>query len=261
MEWWKHKMFEIQLYYATVTDNDDQNHDDATKKGRIQVRLLPEMNKIDPTKLPWVRPFVQPGMSASNFSYISPEVDDKIWVIFTDKYFKEGYYLCGSFIDGFFSMSTIDTALGNITESITTTYPDLKFYYMVDGSILFWNTSTGDKGFYNKNGMYVLIDNLGKVYLNAKDQDVKIYNTNGYLKYTSLGVLENNGSTKSLVTHTELNTALQAFQKTIDAAIAGAITGHMHATAATGPPSPGVGATSVTTVDISSAQSDRYKED
>jgi len=171
-------MFELKLYYAEVIDNDDQNSDDGKKLGRIKVKILPQMNDIKDSLLPWIRPFVQLGMSSSQFSYVSPEIGDKVWIFYTDKYFKNGYYLCGSFIDGFFDYSTIEDELGNIAESLNTTYPNLKFYYVADGSILFWNTDTGDKGFYNNNGSYIFISADGQIYIYSKDQEMKIYNDN-----------------------------------------------------------------------------------
>jgi hypothetical protein len=171
-------MIPIKLYYAEVIDNDDQNHDDGKKLGRIKVKVLPEMKDIKDSYLPWIRPFIQKGMSSSQYSYHSPEVGDKIWVIFLDDYWKEGYYLWGAFIDGFFDYASIESDLGNIAESIDTTYPNVKFYYTPDGSLFFLNTDTGDKGFLNSNGLYVIIDTDGKSYFYFKDQEHKFYNDN-----------------------------------------------------------------------------------
>jgi len=70
------------------------------------------------------------------------------------------------------------------------------------------------------------------------------------------------GTTKQLVTHAELDTALQAFKDTIVASIASAITGHTHAGVTTGPgtSATGVGAaTSAPAVDISAAASDNVR--
>lgn len=171
-------MYEIKLYYAEVIDNDDQNHDDGEKKGRIQIRTLPEMNGIKEDYLPWVRPFFTIGMSSESFSYNSPEIGDKVWVAFIDKYWKIGYYFTGSFIDGFFDTSITDDILSNVSESIDTTYPNLKFYLIKDQSLFFFNTDTGDKGFINNNGWYFIIDTDGKSYLYFVDQEMKIYNDN-----------------------------------------------------------------------------------
>lgn len=68
-----------------------------------------------------------------------------------------------------------------------------------------------------------------------------------------------NGDSKNLVTHAELDSALQSFKGSIDIAIAGAITGHSHATAAPGTPSPGVGSAPATSLDISGAKASTLK--
>ncbi len=65
-----------------------------------------------------------------------------------------------------------------------------------------------------------------------------------------------NGEARTLVTHAELDTALQAFASSINAAIASAITGHTHSGVTTGPgvSGPGAGAGSSASVDISAAE-------
>lgn len=171
-------MYEVKLYYATVIDNDDQNHDDGSKKGRIKIKVLPEMEGIKDDFLPWVEPFFTRGMAEGSFSYHSPEIGDKVWVIFIDKFWKNGYYLTGAFISGFFAESDVTSKMGDIAETVDTIYPNLKFEYMIDGSLLFYNTDTGDKGFINKNGWYFFIDTDGKTYWYFVDQEMKIYNDN-----------------------------------------------------------------------------------
>lgn len=195
-------MYEMKLYYATVVDNDDQNHDDEKQLSRIKVRALPEMNGIEEDHLPWVRPFLPIGMSASHFSHTPPENDSKVWVIFIDDYFKNGYYLTGAFIDGFFDFSTIEDDLGNISESIDLTYPNLKFYYLPDGTIIFYNSDTGDKGIYHSNGSYDISTSDGQRYIYTKDQELKIYNdeiefllgNDGTYKIDGAGTIECNSS-------------------------------------------------------------------
>ena len=153
-------MIELKLYYAEVVANDDQTAPDATKLSRIKVRLLPEMKGIVDSYLPWVRPFLIGGMSATNFSHNPPEIGSKVWCLFTDNTFHDGYYLSGAFIDGFFQPTTVDTSLANITEVVTTVYPNLKFYLFKDGTILFENSSNGDVGVYQNSGSYIFIKSI-----------------------------------------------------------------------------------------------------
>ena len=171
-------MIELKLYYGEVINNDDSSEKEG-KLGRIQVRLLPEMKDIPTTFLPWIRPFMSEGMSSDHYSFNSPEIGDKIWCLF-DKYFKEGYYLRGAFIDGFFDYDSVTSSLSNIDETITTTYPHLKFKKFKDGSIEFHNTDTGEIGVYHNTGSYFLMDADGNIILNNKDGNAKIdINSNG----------------------------------------------------------------------------------
>jgi hypothetical protein len=245
-------MLELKIYYATVIDNDDTNAPDGEELSRIKVKILPEFKDIkNNAHLPWARPFTVHGMSSNSYSHTPPEIDDKVWVL-GNEYLTELYYINGAFIDGFFDASTVETSLGNITEAVTTTYPDLKFYQLADGTILFYNSSSGDVGIYHSTGSYLVIKSTGAFYSYTKAQEAKIYNDNGYLLLNSSGEIHASGSSKSGVTYAELNSAIQTFIS--------ALNSHVH----TGV-EPGAGASGTPTIamslNISSAQSDRYKED
>ena len=64
----------MSLHYATVIDNNDPD-----KKAKIKVRILPEMKDFAEDKLPWIRSFMNEGMSDEQYSYNPPENDSKIW--------------------------------------------------------------------------------------------------------------------------------------------------------------------------------------
>lgn len=70
------------------------------------------------------------------------------------------------------------------------------------------------------------------------------------------GTIEINGNADNAVSFADLQTALNNFKTSIDAGIAGSITGHTHLT--TGPPpaptGPGVGAAPPVTIDITAAK-------
>lgn len=72
--------------------------------------------------------------------------------------------------------------------------------------------------------------------------------------------VEIRGNSKHFVTYEDLDTALSLFQASVDTAIAGAITGHVHsAVPALGPAAPGVGAAPATSIDISASKTDNVK--
>lgn len=97
-----------------------------------------------------------------------------------------------------------------------------------------------------------------------------IYSTNAAgdtkqaeIKLDTAGNIDLNGNGKTLVTHAELDAALQAFATSIDTAITSAITGHTHGgvTTGAGTTAPGAGAASPTSVDISAAEAATLRTD
>ena len=171
-------MVELKIYYGTVIDNDDTNSDDGEKLSRVKVMLLPEMKDMASSYLPWLRPFFVKGMSADSFSHLSPEIGDKVWCIFLDNFFKDGYYFSGAFIDGFFDIDTVENTISdNITEEeINITYPNLKFKQFADGTIEFHNTDTGDRGVYHSSGAYFIINSDGNIILKKGISKIQINN-------------------------------------------------------------------------------------
>ncbi len=203
---------QLSLHYATVIDNNETN-----KKSMIKERILPEMKDFDSNKLPWVRPFINQGMSEDQYSFNPPENDSKIWVVFTDKYFKEGYYLSGSFIDGHFNYTSVQTDLNKIAELSNTAYPNIRFNRLPDGTIMFHNNSTGEVGIYHSSGQYVVIDNTGAVTI-SKNLDVD-------------GTLEVGTGSQPLTLYTSLESAMNI--------LLAALSTHVHVdplTGTTGPP-------------------------
>ena len=168
-------MITPKMYYAKVIDNDDTNLDDGRKLARISVRILPEMKDVAVKYLTWLKPFVTDGMNV-------PQVDDYVWVVFTDEYFKEGFYINDKlFLNNFFDWDTINTNISKITEVGTITYPDIKCRQYVDGTIEFHNVSTSAHGVYHSSGAYQLIDPDGNIYSKDKSGNKITMDTSGVL--------------------------------------------------------------------------------
>lgn len=117
--------------------------------------------------------------------------------------------------------------------------------------------------------LYEDADGKLSVVLDAEAETLTITDTHGntitledgVVKIESSGDIELNGNSKRLVTYAELNTAMSAFQASVDAAIAGAIVGHTHAGVMPGSSvtTPGSGAAPATSVDISSSETQTIK--
>jgi hypothetical protein len=102
-----------------------------------------------------------------------------------------------------------------------------------------------------------LSDGIALVGINPKTQVRDIDGNNARIFGPEIHL---NGNSKTLVTHAELDTALQAFKGSIDAAIAGAIVGHTHPVISIGAPTgPGAGAAPPTSLDISASATTTIK--
>lgn len=156
-------MIEMKIQKAKVMSIDDPD-----SLGKIQIKVIPEMEGVDDDLLPWVRPFSIGGMSKDHFSFNPPPVNSMVWVGFIDKYFKKGYYISGQHIDGFFSYVSAKNKADQTGDS-NTSYPNLRFYLFEDGGIVFHNSETGNFGVVHNGGSYILV----------KQDEVDI---NGHLK-------------------------------------------------------------------------------
>jgi hypothetical protein len=210
---------------AVVIDNIDPSH-----RGKIKIRIMPEMADFSEDLLPWVGIYKQgTGFSGDTGVHELPENGTLIRVLIEDwPFLKKIRYVSDDYVEGLYFYSKT-SGLTSITELGTQTYPQPIFKIYKDGTIDFHNSDTGEHGTLYKNGGYYMVQSNGQVNLNTVNRDVRIYNSSGYIALRANGDIELNGSTKNLVTHAELNTALQTFINALNL--------HTHPTAASGPPS------------------------
>lgn len=156
-------MIKLDLYYANVVDNNDED-----KLGRLQVRILPDFKDIKDALLPWAKPFVSSGFSATNYSMTLPEIGSNVWIL-ADEDFRYFRYLFGSYSEGLFDYEAIETALGDVTEMSDKEYPNVDFDLSNDGSIAFHNRVSGDHGYLHYTGTYYVIDTDGHFYVTHND--------------------------------------------------------------------------------------------
>jgi len=177
-------MNEIKLRKAIVIDNDDSNSPDKEHLSRIKVKILPELLGVDDDLLPWCRPFFQMGMSPNSITHNIPIIGSSIWMIFLDDYWKEGYYLTGRFVDGFFDFAKwedLESLIQN-DDIQAATYPNPRFFLLPDNSVLFYNTETKSKGIINHNGTYSVINGDGDWYTYFVDRTYTLYNEKGRIE-------------------------------------------------------------------------------
>jgi len=151
-------MIDIKLYLARVINNNDATLPDKKKLGRVQVRLIPEMEGIKEVDLPWARPFMLPVAN----SYIIPEISDIVYVVSLDSFYKNLFYLGVAAFDGTRDQTT---AYQQAAKFASGQYPNLKVEQYKDGTCIFRDSVTGDIGIVHKTGTILAIGGNGKVCL------------------------------------------------------------------------------------------------
>jgi len=152
-------MKKLYLEYGVV-----ESIDDPDKLGLIQIRILPQMKDIKKDLLPWAKPFINKGFSASTQSLNLPNEGDKIYV-YVDKDYRIFYYVTGAYIEGLFNYADIKSSLGAVTELSDKEYPNINFELKTDGTIFFHNRISGDTGLLHSTGTYFIIDTNGYIFL------------------------------------------------------------------------------------------------
>ncbi len=159
-------MIDIKLYLARVINNNDATLPDKKKLGRVQVRLIPEMEGIKEVDLPWARPFILPVAN----SYVTPEINDVVYVVSLDNFYKSLFYVG---IASFDNTRQQSSAYQTVSQFASGEYPSLKVEQYKDGSCVFRDSNTGDIGVVHKTGTVVAIGGDGKVYIQNDSGSLK----------------------------------------------------------------------------------------
>lgn len=192
------------------------NISDPDKKGKIKIKILPEMEKFSENMLPWVSLYTSStGTTKDTGKHITFTVNSYIRVLVEDyPFYRRIRYISDDYVEGLYVYDKV-SGLSSVTELGTQTYPEPMFQIFKDGTIEFHNTTTGEYGTFFKNGNYTLVDSNGNYFVNCKSKKIKIYNSNGYISLLENGNIELNGNTKYFVTHAELNTSLSNYSSSI----------------------------------------------
>lgn len=145
----------FNLYRGKVISLNDED-----KKGRIQVKLLPEMKDIADSKCPWFPP-LEGNSSDNELKNNPPEIGSLIFVL-ADNLFYHRYYTNFKYnIPGKFDYSKIENLLNNI-DGLDTEYQNIIFELYQDGGLSFHNRNDGSHGYYHSSGSYFLINSDGE---------------------------------------------------------------------------------------------------
>lgn len=213
----------FELHYGIVEDNDDPE-----QKGRMQVRLLPEMESVARQQLPWLMPFEGgKGIKAGTYEKDLMEVGTPVWCFFKSATFRTGWYIGGFFLENSFDFSRVSSELGSAADIDLGEYKDITFSRFKDGSIEFRNHKNGVSGHYHNSGSYVIFSSTGDIIAYSKTS-IKLYNDNssielkeapGDIEVNSNGNIIFNGSGDNLVTYNDLYQILTQLVANLDSRI------------------------------------------
>ena len=174
---------DFKIGYGIVVDNNDTNAKDGRKLGRVQVKVLPEMEGVQDELLPWLRPFQTDGMRAGNWSIDIPVNGSKIYVAYLDDNWKEGYYLHGFFLDGLLNYEDtkkwVEDLMGD--DTFIGDYPLVSMKIINNQVAIFYNKASGYIGVVHKTGSYISINASGNILLKGKGQE-KVSMTGGRIQ-------------------------------------------------------------------------------
>lgn len=141
-------MKDLSLFKALVVSNDDPD-----QTGKIQIRIQPELADVPEKDLPWATPFVSEASSSTAEKQVFV-IGSVVWCL-VDPLWQRFYFIGNKYFESHFSFAKVQSALADL--DVDTTYKDLKFTLTGDGSISFQNLSTGDCGYLQSTGSYVLV--------------------------------------------------------------------------------------------------------
>jgi hypothetical protein len=158
-------MINLNLYIGKVISTDDPD-----QKGKIQIKLLPEFKDVPDEDCIWIPSFFNQQIN-------NVAINDIVWVL-SSAYFQsnEMYYIPKYFVDGLIDFTDITNILTNVTDKGTNNYKDMRFTLYPDGSLIYFNISTGEKAIVQSDGSYILIDTSGNIYVKPHGK-FKLYNT------------------------------------------------------------------------------------
>lgn len=159
---------ELLLKNARVIDINDPD-----KQGKIKIRILPELEMVEESLLPYAIPF-STTLSESEISNNLPLINSTIRVL-VDKYWKRFYYIGNRYFYNLFDFSKVSDKLNNIND-INKDYENIKFTLHRDGGLEFHNTLDSSHGYIHKSGSYILMDSDGNIKADSKANKITVKN-------------------------------------------------------------------------------------
>lgn len=173
------------------------SNNDPDKKGRIQIRVLPDAKDIKESSLPWARNFfayLSKSKSVLNKKYFPKDSLIRVLVSQDDQSY---YFLGGLDLQGLYDFSKINDIISNVSDAGSVDYETIEFKLYENGTLWFQDNSNNNTGIIHSSGGYALFDGDGKLFIHTKN-DSKIYDSNGNkieMANSGINIEDKNGNT------------------------------------------------------------------
>ena len=150
-------MVDLKLYYGQVIDNIDKDN-----KGKIQVKILPEMKDVPDNETIWCHPFVG---GEKTVKLDVPEIGEKVWVLSEPDFVFGAFYIGESSLNGAVDLASIKSSINGVAPVGDISEVEFKSYS--SGNIVFINKKTGAMGFIHNKGTTAIVDGDGNFIIEA----------------------------------------------------------------------------------------------
>lgn len=128
---------------------------DPEKRGRIQLRIYPELLDVPDSDLPWVEP------STRMKTHIVPKIESFVFVEVSDDWTFFRYEQKSPYVSALYPYEKIKESLDSAKNIGDHEYPQPMAYLMEDGSTYFHNEETGECGLIHSSGLHIILKDDG----------------------------------------------------------------------------------------------------
>ena len=153
-----------------ISDNDSAGAPSwiTPKTGCVKVRVFPETVDVLDSDLPWAMPddAGPEGTKSGQGKHDPPKVGSYVKVRIEDPQLKQIFYTSGQMFSSVYPYTESVSKI-SVDGYVKPTYPEPRLLELPDGSVVFWDSTTGDMGIQHKTGAYAFISAAGDVKVKA----------------------------------------------------------------------------------------------
>lgn len=164
------------------------NIQDVEQKGRVQVRIYPELVDVPDSDLPWATPLIE-----QNIHHVPP-LNSFVLVEVSEDWTSFKYSLITPFARSTYPYEEIKGIIGG-----SHTYPEPMAMKTEDGSVLFYDQSTQECGIVHSSGTKIILDKTGHVKIEGVTDIQLGGNTDDGVLYSALATILN-----AVISHTHV---------------------------------------------------------